>query len=285
MAKERLTITLDKALLDEIDTTIDGINVRNRSHAIERLIEIALSQNAPRKAIILAGGEPVKFNDNYIPKPMINIGGKPILEYTIKMLIRNGVNDLTILAGEKGDEIISYFGDGSRFGAKITYLIEEKRRGTEGALLLAKGLVGSEPFFVVNGDNLYDFSIAEMYKQHISTKALVTIALTTAEKTRGYGVIRLEGSKILDFVEKPANEKSKLISTGFYLFSWGALDFIKQSNEPIMLEKSLFPMLASMGKLYGYVVAGNWVALSSDNISESIENVEKVIKASGKSDK
>lgn len=278
MGKVRLTITIDRRILEEVDSTIDGLNVRNRSHAIERLIEIALNQSAPRKALILAGGEPIKFEGKTILKPMLIVNGKPIIEYTIEMLLKNGVNDVTILAGEKSEEIISYLGDGGRYGIKITYLIEEKRRGTEGALLLTKGLAGEEPFFVLNGDNFYNFSITEMYKQHIATKALVTIALTTAENTKGFGVTRLEGAKILNFVEKPSFEKSKLISTGFYLFSKEALEFIKKVEEPVMLERSLFPKLANMGKLYGYVVSGSWAPLVSSDIQSSIKNMESLVK-------
>jgi NDP-sugar pyrophosphorylase family protein len=278
MSKERLTITLDRRILDEVDATIDGINVRNRSHAIEKLIEVALSQNVSQKAVILAGGNTIRQNGKIIPKPMVNVAGKPIIEYTIQMLVRNGVNDFIILAGEKGEEITSYLGDGSRFGAKITYLIEEKRKGTEGALLFAKGLIGNWPFFVVNGDNFYDFRVSEMYKQHIATKALVTIALTTAESTKGFGVTKLEGSKILGFVEKPYSENSKLISTGFYIFSKEALGLIDPSSEPSMLEKSLFPKLAKMGKLHGFVIYGKWSPLIDNELEQSIKEMEKLSK-------
>jgi len=274
MSKERLTITIDKKVLDLVDGTIDGINVRNRSHAIERLLELSLLQNVSQKAIILSGGDTVLSGGKRIPKSMVTAGGMPLLEYTIKMLSRNGTNDIVILAGEKSEEISNYFGDGSSFGVRITYVVENKRRGTEGALLFARGFVGPGPFFVINGDNYYDFNIADVYKQHIATKALVTIALTTVERTVGFGVTRLDGSKILDFVEKPATEGSKLVSTGFYVFSKAALDLISKSDKPVMLEESLFPRLASMGKLYGYVVSGKWVPFDSSRPEATIKEVE-----------
>ncbi|MGC9099218.1 MAG: sugar phosphate nucleotidyltransferase [Candidatus Micrarchaeia archaeon] len=275
--KDRLTITIDRKILEKIDATIDGINVRNRSHAIEHLLEAALNKNAPRKAVILAGGTIIKGPNGYVPKPMLLLNGKPIIEYTFEMLLRNGINEAIILAGEKGELITSYFGDGSRFGIKLTYMLEEKRKGTEGALALAKGLLGSEPFLVINGDNFYDFSVIELYKQHLATNALVTIALTTAENTKGFGVTRLEGSRILNFAEKSPSERSKLVSTGLYLFDKGALDFISTSQEPVMLEKSLFPKLASMRKLYGFVISGDWVPLESSSIEGSIHEMEKLI--------
>jgi NDP-sugar pyrophosphorylase family protein len=274
MNKERLTITLDKKVLSAVDETIDGINVRNRSHAIERLIELALLQNTSQKAVILAGGDTILSKGKRTPKSMVMAGGLPLLEYTIRMLSKNNTNDIVILAGENSEEISNYFGDGSSFGVRITYVVENKRRGTEGALFFARGLVGHGPFFVLNGDNYYDFNIAEMYKQHIITKALVTIALTTVEKTTGFGVTRLDGSRILDFVEKPAIEGSKLVSTGFYVFSNAALDLISKSDKPVMLERSLFPRLASMGKLHGYVVSGKWIPFDLGRLEAAIKGVE-----------
>ena len=276
--KERLTITLDTFLLKEIDATIDGINVRNRSHAIERLLETALTQNAPKKAVVLAGGSTVRSSEGILmPKVMLKVRNKPILEYVLQELSRNGVNELVIAAGEGSEQITSYFGNGSSFGVRITYLIEEKRRGTEGALLLAKGLVGPEPFFVVNGDNMYKFDLLNMYKQHLATKAVVTIALTTAEKTSNFGVIKLEGSKIMEFTEKPVIGKSQLVSTGMYIFDKSALDMIEPSSQPSMLESGLFPRLAEIGKLYGYVISGAWQPLISNNIEGSIKKMEKLV--------
>ncbi|MGC8662715.1 MAG: sugar phosphate nucleotidyltransferase [Candidatus Micrarchaeia archaeon] len=277
MVKERLTITLDRKILDEVDSTIDGINIRNRSHAIEYLLEESLGKNMPQKAVILAGGSLVKGPNGYVPKPMLMIDNKPLIEYLIRMLVKNEIKDILILAGDKGNMLTTYFGDGSKYGVRITYLIEEKRSGTEGALAFAKGLLNSESFFVINGDNYYDFNVKGLCQQHAATKALVTIALTTAENTKSFGVTKLEGSKILNFTENPNNETSKLVSSGFYLFSKEALDFVNSGSEPVMLEKSLFPLLASMGKLYGFVVSGNWVPLSSENIEMSIKSMEIVV--------
>jgi len=129
MAKERLTITLDKEVLKEVDATIDSINVRNRSHAIEKLLKTALMQKTPKKAIVLAGGMPVKFENKLIPKPMVLVDGKPIMEYVLQALSKIGVSDVIVVAGEKAEEITGYFGNGSSLGLKITYLVEEKRRG------------------------------------------------------------------------------------------------------------------------------------------------------------
>jgi len=277
MVKERLTITLDKEVLKEVAATIDAINVRNRSHAIEKLLKTALMQKTPKKAVVLAGGVPVRFENKPIPKPMVLVDGKPIMEYVLQALSKIGVNDVIVVAGENAEEITGYFGNGSSLGLKITYLVEEKRRGTEGALALAKGLAGSDPFFVINGDNLYLFDLLEVYKQHINTQASVTIALTTAEKATGFGVTKLDGFKVVAFSEKPEETKNQLVSTGLYVFSSSVFDMLAQSEKPVMLEDSLFPKLAIIGKLYGYVVSEGWIPLDSSNISGSIKAMSKYL--------
>jgi mannose-1-phosphate guanylyltransferase/phosphomannomutase len=278
MGRERLTITLDGELLKEIDATVDGVNIRNRSHAIERLLGMMLSQKAPDKALILAGGDLARTPDgSRVPKAMVEVKGSPILKYVIRELSRNKVTDIIIAAGEGSEIITNYFGDGSLFGVKINYIIEEKRRGTEGALQLAKGLMGMEPFYVVNGDNIFRLNFAEMYKQHIATKALVTMALTTAEKTLGFGVTKLDGSRIVDFSEKPVAGKDKLVSTGIYIFDHTVLGMLRSSSVPIMLETSLFPRLAESGKLYGYVFSSIWEPFVTGDVEKGTRRMEKAL--------
>ncbi len=276
--KERLTITLDGQLLKKLDATIDGVNIRNRSHAIERLLNIVLDQSTPKKAVILAGGPTVSTkNQPDMPKPMIMIKGKPILEYVIRELKRNEITDILVAIGKEGDKVTSYFGDGSLFGVKLNYIKEDSPKGTANALDLARGLVSNTPFFVINGDNIFRINLLEMYKQHISTKAHVTIALSPADITSGFGVTKLEGFKVTSFLEKPEHEKGKLVSAGIYIFDTYIFELIqKESTGHIMLEKHIFPNLASTGNLYGYVFSTPWYPLETKNLGESIRKLEKI---------
>ena len=105
----------------------------------------------------------------------------------------------------------------------------------------------------------------------------MTIALTTAEKATGFGVTKLDGFKVVAFSEKPEETKNQLVSTGLYVFSSSVFDMLAQSEKPVMLEDSLFPKLAIIGKLYGYVVSEGWIPLDSSNILGSIKAMSKYL--------
>jgi len=277
--KERLTITLDQELLKKLDATIDGVNVRNRSHAIERLLDIVLAQTIPKKAVILAGGHTVSIKGQAdMPKPMLMVKDKPILEYVIRELKRNEITDILIAIGKGGEKITSYFKDGSLFGVKLNYIKEDSPRGTANALDLSRGLVGNTPFFVINGDNIFRINLIEMYKQHMSTRAEATIALSPADITTEFGVTSLDGFKVTSFLEKPEDEKGKLVSAGIYIFNSSIFDLIeKESSDHIMLEKHIFPKLVSSGDLYGYAFSTPWYPLETKRLEESIKKLERIV--------
>jgi mannose-1-phosphate guanylyltransferase len=115
-----------------------------------------------------------------------------------------------------------------------------------------------ETFIVSNGDELKDIDIDEMFKAHKRSGALVTIALTTVNDPSAYGVARLSGNHILEFVEKPSREEapSNLINAGFYLMEPEVLDMVPDGFS--MLEKDVFPVLAKEGKLFGFPFSGQW---------------------------
>lgn len=142
MDRKRLTITIKKDLLLKIDKIIDGFRIRNRSHAIEYLLSQTLSPKIS-KALILAGGRGIKMRPfTYeIPKTLIPVKDKPILEYTIELLKENQIRDITILVGHLGNKIKSYFGDGSNFGVRINYIEEKKPKGTAAPLRKIKKLL------------------------------------------------------------------------------------------------------------------------------------------------
>src|SRR3954468_3022750 len=117
MNRERLTITLRSDLLKELDDTVDGERLRNRSHAIEYYLSKSLGHKAV-KVLILAGGKPVYFESEKksLPKAMVKIAGKPLLEQTLQRLKAAKLTDVYISIGEGGNIIEEYFGDGSQMG-------------------------------------------------------------------------------------------------------------------------------------------------------------------------
>ncbi len=261
--KERLTITLDEGLLHSIDATIDGVNVRNRSHAIEQLLIASMKHGKPKKAVIFAGGPHVISGGGSIPVPMAVVRGRPIIDYIIDELKRNGITEAIVVMGADSQSLIGHLGDGSGRGMTISYAIEQAARGTEGALELIKHKVRGELFFALNGDNIFTIDLDDLYRQHVASKAVATVALTPSGSSARFGVTKLEGNRITSFVQKHEHEGAELVNAGIYLFSPEVFDFIRPAHGRVMLEESLFPALVGRGKLFGYVFSGPWHSLDS----------------------
>lgn len=271
--KERVTLTLDTDLLTRIDKTVDGTKVKNRSHAVELLVTKGLGTHVPKKAVILAGGQgtrlrPITYE---LPKALIPVHDKTLTEHLFDLFRRHGITDVIMAVGHMSDKIKKHYGDGMQFGLNIKYVVEKEALGTAGPLLLAKEHL-KETFIVSNGDELKDIDIEEMYHTHKKNKALVTIALTTVNDPTAYGVARLEGSRILEFVEKPKakDAPSNLINSGFYIIEPEVLELIKPGF--CMLEKDVFPELAKRKSLYGFPFSGQWFDTGN------IERYERALK-------
>jgi NDP-sugar pyrophosphorylase family protein len=211
------------------------------------------------KAVILAGGKGTRLRPlTYeTPKALLPVHGKTLTEHLFDLFKRHGITEVFLSIGYLGEKIKDYFKDGKEFGVDIKYLEENEPLGTAGPLKLAKNEL-TESFLVSNGDELKDINLDEMYKQHKKNKALVTIALTKVEDPSQYGVAKLDGEKILEFIEKPKKEEapSNLINSGLYIIEPEIIDMIPDGFA--MLEKEVFPKLAKQGRLFGYAFSGQW---------------------------
>jgi len=255
--KERVTINIDSDILKTIDNTIDGQKIRNRSHAIENLARKAMQTNELSTAFVLAGGKGTRLKpltDN-TPKPMIEVKGKPILEYVVELLSKYKIKNLILSLGYRAEKIQEYFGDGEKYGINIEYVIEKKPLGTGGPLRLARNLLVEE-FLMFNGDNLTNINLNDMYSFHKKNKAYATIALSPVKDPKNFGVVEVEGNEIKRFVEKPAQPKSNLINSGTYILKPEVIDMIPKGFS--LIEKDVFPHLSEEGKLFGYVYNGQW---------------------------
>ena len=257
--KERITITLDKDLIGQIDKRIDGDIIKNRSQQIEVLLTNSLGTYSPEKALILIGGKGTRLRPlTYkTPKCMIDVHGKTLTEHLFDLLKKYGIRDVILSVGYLKEKVKEYYGDGSKFGVNITYVEEDEPLGTAGPLRLAKKYLNNS-FIVTNGDELKNFNIPRMFRLHKRKDALATLALTTVTDPSQYGVAKLSGSRILEFVEKPKKEEapSNLINAGFYIMEPEVIDMI--SGGFSMLEKDIFPKLAREGRLRGFPTAGQW---------------------------
>ena len=260
--KERITITLDKNLISHIDKRIDGADIKNRSQEIEILLAEALGANIPSNAVLLVGGRGTRLKPltDDIPKALLEVQGKTITEHLFDLLKKYGIRDCILSTGYLKEKIKEYFGDGSKVGINITYVEENEPLGTAGPLKLAKKYL-KDSFIVSNGDELKNINIPRMFRLHKRKNALATIALTTVDEPSQYGVARLDGSRIIEFLEKPSNPPSNLINAGFYIIEPEVIDMIPDGFS--MLEKDVFPQLAKMGRLRGFPFAGQWFDIGS----------------------
>lgn len=199
------------------------------------------------RAFIIAGGEGTRLRPYTYstPKPMLRLGGKPILEYVIENLRRWEIKNITITVGYLHQQIIDYFGDGSKFGVKIDYIIEKKYRGTAGALSDLKGKI-KEPFFVLMGDHITNIDLKKMHQSHKKSQSIATIALFKSRTQIDFGVATRKDEYISGFVEKPLLEHE--FNTGIYLFEPSVLDFVEDGND---FAKNVFPKLLSKKEKIG----------------------------------
>ncbi|MBI4016564.1 MAG: nucleotidyltransferase family protein [Candidatus Aenigmarchaeota archaeon] len=214
-----------------------------------------------RQAVILCGGKgtrlrPVTYE---MPKSLITVQGKSLIEHLLDLFKKHDIRNILLSVGYKKEKIIQYFGSGEKFGVHISYIeeTEDNPLGTAGPLKKAKHLI-DDTFIVTNGDELKDINLKDMCELHDSNKAQTTIALTKVEDPSQYGVVELNNSRILRFVEKPPREQapSNLINSGLYILEREIINLIPEGFS--MLEKDVFPKLAQDGHLHGYQFSGQW---------------------------
>ncbi|MFH1391975.1 MAG: nucleotidyltransferase family protein [Candidatus Diapherotrites archaeon] len=226
-----------------------------------------------KQAFVLAGGKGERLRPLTIetPKPLVKVKEKPILEYSIEILKKHGVTEVILSVGYLHEKIIDYFKDGSDFGLSIVYAIEEEPLGTGGALKQAEEIL-SESFFMLNGDNIADYNLTKLAKTHFEKNALATLTLSEVDDVSSYGVAKLEGEKIIEFVEKPQPDKapSNWVNAGAYAIEKKALEFLPEGFN--LIEKTMFPTLAEKGKLFSYKHLGKW--FTTDTF-ERIKNAEE----------
>lgn len=189
------------------------------------------------KAIILTAGEGTRMRPltTTRPKTMLITGGKPLIQYNIESLRDAGIKDITLVVGYKKEVIKDYFGDGSDFGVKINYAVQDGQLGTAHAIGSAERFI-DESFIVLNGDIIvsYDLirNLIEKYATRTSNDVKSVMTLITVENPSNYGIVSMENDKIKEIVEKPAKgeEPSNLANAGIYLFSTEIFDAIRKTE-------------------------------------------------------
>jgi mannose-1-phosphate guanylyltransferase/phosphomannomutase len=214
------------------------------------------------KAVIMSGGfgtrlRPLTCN---IPKPMVPMMNKPMMQHIVDLLKKHGITDIVSTLFYQPDIITGYFGDGAKFGINMQYRKAEADYGTAGSVRNAADFL-DERFIIISGDVLTDFDLTQAIKFHEEKNAKATLVLTRAKNPLAFGVVITDsGGKITRFLEKPSWGEvfSDTINTGIYIIEPEVLKLIPYQKE-FDFSKNLFPaMLEQDMGLYGYIAEGYW---------------------------
>ena len=209
------------------------------------------------RVVILAGGKGVRLAPltEVIPKPLVPLGGMPIMEVVIRQLAAQGFRRITLAVGYLSELIQAYFQDGSRWGVDIDYSIEHEPLGTAGPLTRIPDL--TDTFLVMNADVLTNLNYHELIQHHRAQGGLATIGAHERQVKIDLGVIIKNGhGRIRDYLEKPTS--THLVSMGVYVFEPEVLEFIDKPN--YLDFPDLVKRLLAAGKLVCYYpFSGYWL--------------------------
>ncbi len=223
-------------------------------------------KNNMMKGFILAGGRgtrlrPVTYE---IPKPLLPVKGRAVITHLVDLFLENEVEDIKINILEEDQDDFRNWKEQNFPDKKISFIVEKNPTGTF-TPLIKSGEWFSEAIVVSNGDELKELDLKKMVKMHKEKKSLATIALTKVDNPKNYGVVKLTGEMITEFMEKPKSADSKLINSGLYVLSPEIKDYYPEDKKCVMLEKDLFPLLSAEKKLKGYVFDGRWQDIGTFN--------------------
>jgi len=208
------------------------------------------------KAVILAAGEGKRLRPftETIPKVMLPVANKPVLEYVVDAVKKSGITEIILVVGYKKEVIMEYFKDFKK--TKITYVVQDKQLGTAHALLQAKNQI-KDSFIVLAGDNIIDQrSISRLIKDD----SKYSILIKEHPHPSKYGVVFVEKGKLKEIVEKPSEELGKFISTGIYKLPNSIFNKIKElTSQGIYDLTSVIQSLLDKGENINTIVADSWM--------------------------
>ncbi|MDD4957513.1 MAG: sugar phosphate nucleotidyltransferase [Candidatus Omnitrophica bacterium] len=226
------------------------------------------------KALILAGGKGTRLAPftATVPKPLFPLGDRTILEIVVGQLKRAGVKDMVFAVGYLAELVEAYFGNGRKFGVKISYARETRPLGTAGPIKALKG--ERSDFLVMNGDVLADMDFGDLIKAHKKSGSIATICCYRKKQRSSLGMIEHDRDGYLtDYHEKP--EYTHIVSTGIYCFSPEALKFIKK-GEHLDLPELMIRLKDKGMKVKVFMMNGDWFDIGTpEDYSRALDFWEK----------
>ena len=288
--KEKISITVDKQTLKNVDSFVDRLFIRSRSQAIEVLLKNYLDKRKTAVIILTASDKRLKIDENQ-EVPFVKIKGMTLIERTIKKLRKNSFRDIYIIARKRTLEgIFALMKGGEQYGIKINY-IEEKDSsyksaslkshekhlpetfltGSATALKLAKKEL-SRPFLVIFGDVFFDhIDLNDLWDFHIKNDAISTLCLITYKDPSKKGEVHLKGRKIIEFKQKPKKGESFLVFSPIFVCEPEILQYPGTS-----LEDDILPVLSKKKLLNGYVLPEPEIHIHTKKDLEDINKNPKV---------
>jgi len=207
-----------------------------------------------------------------IPKELLMVGDKAIIEYVIDAMKQVGIKDITIVIGWRKNAILDYLGSGKRLGVSLTYVVQDKTDGLAKAVYTGKNLNHNEPFMVVLGDNFFypKTFLKEILEFHNSKNADATIGVAKVEDSTRHGIIKPgDDNNILDLIEKPkpADAPSKLGCIGIYIFNPDIFDAIDETkpgfNSEYQLTDAIKILVSKNKKVYYKEIKGRHIDIGT----------------------
>ena len=261
MKNRRVSLYLNSKIIDQIDDVVDGIAIRSRSEAIERILTNYLSDR--KTVVILAGGQPqdVKISGLGVYRPLAKIGKKTLVEDMLFKCREAGFKNIIIVGNPSViAKIYEVLGDGMNYDLSINYVEDKEALGTAKTLEKVKKYIKTE-FLLVPCDHYFDFDLRKLYEFHIKNDGTASFGVhtrTTFEYLKT-SVVEMDGFKIVNYEEHPKKPKTHLVCTFIGFLKPEVFDYIPPGNVFWSMQEHVFPKLAKEGKMFGYPVAGNWV--------------------------
>ena len=215
------------------------------------------------KAVVMAGGEGTRLRPMTasMPKPLLPIVNKPIMEHVLRLLKRHGITETVVTVQFLASLVRNYFGDGEELGMVLHYATEDTPLGTAGSVKNAEHLLNDGTFLVISGDALTDFDLTDLVKFHHDKGALVTVCLTRVPDPLDFGITIVDDDgKVQRFLEKPTWGQvfSDTVNTGIYIMEPEVFEHVA-TGESVDWSGDVFPQLLEQGlPIYGYIAEGYW---------------------------
>lgn len=250
MRKLKIAISIDKELLDLVDSRVDNSTIRSRSQAIEYFLSKGIGEFAVDTAVLL-------LSRRHHSIALKEFKGQSLIRHQLSFFAANNITNIFLVTQHSNlvEKIEQEAGK-----EKVNFrVIEKEAKGNAQALKALADKLKGKAFIAMSGDIYNNFNIKQMIKKHNENNKIMTMGLMTREKPSEYGSAILDGDLVIDFREKSEKKETHVVNAGIYIFKPEIFEFIE--DNVISLERDLFPKIARIKQLVGFFTHGEYVHL------------------------